>query len=146
VRFGITHIKRLSGTLQGANELVQGVSPAFTESINDRLNFNNPAAALSDGSTPGSIGLALARLGPILLDLELSALESEGHIQILSKPRVVTSNLQKATIETGQEIPYQEATSSGATSISFKKAVLSLEVIPLITKSNKIVLKLKATQ
>jgi type IV pilus assembly protein PilQ len=95
---------------------------------------------------PGSIGLALANLGPILLDLELSALEEEGHTQIVSKPRVVTANQQKAIILAGEEIPYQQSTSSGATSIEFKKAVLSLEITPQITPDDKIILKLKANQ
>lgn len=146
VRFGLSDTRHLSGTLSGANQLAQGVNVADVTPFEQRLNFNIPANALSNGSTPGSIGLALARLGPVMLDLELSALESEGHIQIISRPRVITSNQQKATIQTGEEIPYQEATSSGATSISFKKAVLSLEVTPLITPNNKIILKLKATQ
>jgi len=146
IRFGLTKSPHLSGTLSGANQMQQGLDPSLISPLSDRLNFNLPANALSDGRNPASIGLALARLGSILLDLELSALESEGHIQIISKPRVVTSNQQKATILTGEEIPYQEATSSGATSTSFKKAVLSLEVTPLITPDNKIILKLKANQ
>lgn len=146
VKFGVSDTKHLSGTLSAANQITGGTSPSSVTTLTDRLNFNGPAAALSNGSVPGSIGLALARLGPVLLDMELSALESEGHAQIISKPRVVTSNQQKAVIQTGEEIPYQEATSSGATSIAFKKAVLSLEVTPQITPNNKVILKLKATQ
>lgn len=149
VRFGLNNTRSLAGTLNGANELAQGVNPAniaTTSSIADNLNFNIPASVLSTGTTPASVGLALARLGPVLLDLELSALEEEGYTQIISKPRVVTANQQKATIETGEEIPYQESTSSGATSIEFKKAVLSLEITPQITPDNRIVLKLKANQ
>ncbi len=80
------------------------------------------------------------------LDLELSALEGESHAKIIASPRVVTSNQQKAMIQTGEEIPYQESSSSGATSVAFKKAVLSLEITPQITPDNKIVLTLKATQ
>jgi len=146
VRFGVSNTRSLSGTLTGANELAQGLNPANVGAVTDRLNFNIPASALSTGTAPASIGLALARLGPILLDLELSALEEEGHTQIVSKPRVVTANQQKATIETGEEIPYQEATSSGATSIDFKKAVLSLEITPQITPDDKILLKVKVNQ
>jgi len=146
IRFGVTKPRRFSGSMAGANQMLQGLTAPNVDPITDRLNFNLPANLLSDGSTPGSVGLALAKLGNIYLDLELSALESEGHIQIISKPRVVTTNQTKAVILTGQEIPYQEATSSGATSTSFKKAVLSLEVTPLITPDNKIVLKLKANQ
>jgi type IV pilus assembly protein PilQ len=80
------------------------------------------------------------------LDMELSALEGERHAQVIARPRVITSNQQKAVIQTGEEIPYQEATSSGATSITFKKAVLSLTIVPQITPDNKIILKLLATE
>ncbi len=68
--------------------------------------------------------------GHIYLDLELSALEGERHAKVIARPRVVTSNQQKAMIQTGEEIPYQESSSSGATSVAFKKAVLSLEITP----------------
>ena len=146
IRFGVSNTRSLSGTLTGANELAQGLNPANVQNIADRLSFNLPAAQLSSGAVPASIGLALARLGPVLLDLELSALEEEGHTQVVSKPRVVTANQQKATIQTGEEIPYQEATSSGATSIDFKKAVLSLEITPQITPDNRILLKLSVHQ
>jgi len=146
VRFGVSNTRSLSGTLSGANQLANGVGVAAITPVDQRLNFDLPASLLSSGATPGSIGLALARLGPVLLDLELSALEEEGHTQIISKPRVVTANQQKAMIQTGEEIPYQQATSSGATSTEFKKAVLSLEIIPQITPDDKIILKLKATQ
>lgn len=146
VRFGVSNSRSLSGTLAGASQLANGTSVSAIVPIDQRLNFDLPANLLSTGTTPGSIGLALARLGPVLLDLELSALEEEGHSQIISKPRVVTANQQKATIQTGEEIPYQQATSSGATSVEFKKAVLSLEIVPQITPDDKIILKLKATQ
>lgn len=151
VRFGLTSPKHFSGSLNGANQIVGGTSPSQTNvggtvSPTPRLNFNNAATQFSSGANPGSVGLALARLGRFMLDLELSALEEDGHANVISKPRVIASNQQKATIETGQEIPYQEATSSGATSISFKKAVLSLEITPQITPDNKIVLTIKATE
>lgn len=144
VRFGISDARHLSGTLEGATKITNGTSPGDVP-IAERLNFNNPAQAIR-GFKPGSFALAMARLGPILLDLELSALEGEEKVKIISRPRVVTSNQQKAIIQTGEEIPYQEATSSGATSVSFKKAVLSLEIVPQITPDNKIILNLKATQ
>jgi type IV pilus assembly protein PilQ len=154
VRFGTSNTRSLSGTLAGANQLAQGTSVANVTGLSQavgavpvqRLNFNVPASALFDGQTPGSIGLALAHLGKVYLDLELSALEGEAHAKIIASPRVVTSNQQKATIETGEEIPYQESSSSGATTVAFKKAVLSLEITPQITSNNKIVLNLKATQ
>lgn len=158
VRLGISNTRSFSGSLFGANQLAQGINVANVQGndptseggalVNEapRLNFNIPAAQLSTGANPATIGLALARLGPILLDLELSALEEEGHTQIVSKPRIVTANQQKASIQTGTEIPYAESTSSGATSISFKNAVLGLEITPQITPDNRILLKLKANQ
>lgn len=146
VRFGTSNTKSLSGTLAGANQLAQGVGVSHVTPLADRLNFNIPAGALFDNQTPGSIGLALAHLGKVYLDLELSALEGERHAKVIARPRVVTSNQQKAMIQTGEEIPYQESSSSGATSVAFKKAVLSLEITPQITPNNKIVLSLKATQ
>ncbi|HTM64132.1 MAG TPA: type IV pilus secretin PilQ [Gammaproteobacteria bacterium] len=146
VRFGTSNTRSLSGTLSGANQLAQGINVANVTPLTDRLNFNVPASAIFDNSTPGSIGLALAHLGDVYLDLELSALEGERHAKVIARPRVVTSNQQKATIQTGEEIPYQESSSSGATTVSFKKAVLSLEIVPQITPDNKIVLSMKATQ
>ncbi len=146
VRFGLSNTRSLSGTLVGASQLANGVSVSSISPVDERLNFNVPASILSTQTVPASIGLALARLGPVLLDLELSALEEDGHIEIISKPRVVTANQQKAMIQTGEEIPYQNSTSSGATATEFKKAVLSLEIIPQITPDDKIILRLKATQ
>lgn len=146
VRFGTSNTRSLSGTLSGANQLAQGVNVADIVPLSDRLNFNVPATALFNGNNPGSIGLALAHLGEVYLDLELSALEGERHAKVIARPRVVTSNQQKAMIQTGEEIPYQESSSSGATSVAFKKAVLSLEIVPQITPDNKIVLSMKATQ
>ncbi len=81
-----------------------------------------------------------------LVDLELSALESDGKAELVSQPRVVTADRQTATIKSGEEIPYQEASSSGATSVSFKEAVLSLEVTPQITPDDKIIMDLVVNQ
>jgi len=151
-RFGITNPPHLSGTFTGANSLMQGTplasvtNPAGTIDPTQRLNFNVAAGTSVFGATPGSIGLAIARIGSGYLDLELSALEGEDHAEIISSPRVMTSNQQKAIIQTGEEIPYQESTSSGATSVAFKNAVLSLEITPQITPDNKIILTLKAAQ
>ena len=74
------------------------------------------------------------------LNLEISALEADGRGKVVSSPRVVTADQTKALIEQGEEIPYQQATSSGATSISFKKAVLKLEVTPQITPEGNVIL------
>lgn len=145
VRFGFSNTRSLSGTLSGANRLAQGTSVNQVP-LTERLNFNAPGQDLIGGTSPGSIGLALAKLGPVFIDLELSALEGINKARIIARPRVVTSNQQKAYIQTGEEIPYQEATSSGATSVSFKKAVLSLTIVPQITPDNRIVLNIKATE
>lgn len=92
------------------------------------------------------LGLALAKLpGNTLIHLELSALESEGMIETISSPKLITANKVPARIEQGEEIPYQESTSSGATSTSFKKAVLSLTVTPQITPDKKIIMDLNVT-
>ena len=94
-------------------------------------------------SAAGSLGLALAKI-PLgaKLDLELSAAVVENRAEVVASPRIITSNKTKARIEQGVEIPYQEATSSGATNTSFKKAVLSMEVTPHITLDDRINLEL----
>jgi type IV pilus secretin PilQ/predicted competence protein len=82
----------------------------------------------------------------MLLDLELSAFEADGKGEIVAQPKIVTADRQTATIKSGEEIPYQEASSSGATSVSFKEAVLSLEVTPQITPDDKVIMDLKVNQ
>ncbi len=77
------------------------------------------------------------------LDLEIAALESDGLSELVSQPKLVTADGQTARIDSGVEIPYQEASSSGATSVSFKDAVLSLEVTPQITPDDRIIMELK---
>jgi type IV pilus assembly protein PilQ len=114
-----------------------GNGTASLGALADRYNVNLPAASSSAGS------FALAILGSnYLVDLELSALQAEGRGEIQSTPRVITSNAKQASIEQGVEIPYQEAASSGATSVSFKKAVLSLSVTPQITPDDRIIMDL----
>lgn len=81
-----------------------------------------------------------------LLDLELSAIETDGRAEIVSQPRVITADGQTASIESGTEIPYQEASSSGATSVSFKSAVLKLQVTPQITPDERIIMDLEINQ
>lgn len=145
IRFGVSKPTHLSGTLSGANQLAQQIAPAFVDPFTDRLNVD--LAATPVGAQPASIGIALAKLGDnVLLDLELSALESEGKAEVIASPRLITTNQQPAVIESGEEIPYQEATSSGATAVAFKKAVLSLKVTPQITPDNKIMMELQINQ
>ncbi|MBA4108145.1 MAG: type IV pilus secretin PilQ [Leptothrix sp. (in: Bacteria)] len=101
---------------------------------------NLPATALN-GYNPASVGIALFNSGLTrFLNLELSALEADGRGKIVSSPRVITADQVKALIEQGTELPYQTATSSGATAISFRKANLKLEVTPQITPEGSIIL------
>lgn len=93
-----------------------------------------------------SLGLAVGRIGSWLLQLELTALLAEGRGEDIANPKIITANQKEALIESGVEIPYQEASSSGATSVSFKKAVLSLRVTPQITPDNRVLLDLNVTQ
>ncbi|NRH44307.1 type IV pilus secretin PilQ [Pseudomonas sp. MS15a(2019)] len=96
------------------------------------------------GSTSG-IGIGFMAGGQ-MLDLQLSALQSSGNGEIISQPKVVTSDKETAKILRGTEIPYQEASSSGATSTSFKQAALSLEVTPQITPDNRIIMEVKVNK
>ncbi|MCL5669151.1 MAG: type IV pilus secretin PilQ [Gammaproteobacteria bacterium] len=131
-----------SGTLEGTTELNRNAAIGNTGDTNpvliqsERLNVNLPV-------TGPSIALALAKLPfGTLLELELSALQAENRGEVISNPRVVTVNQKEATIEDGVEIPYLEASSSGATTVSFRKAVLGLKVKPLITPDNHIIMDL----
>jgi type IV pilus assembly protein PilQ len=131
----------LSGNLEGVRELVNGDPLTQTNA----LNVNLPASPST--GTAATIGLAIARL-PFghLLQLELSALQAEGRGEVISSPRVITANGKAAYIEQGTELPYLEATTSGAASVTFKKAVLSLKVKPQITPDNSVIMDLLVTQ
>lgn len=128
----------VSGNASGANNISTGNLPALDDRWNVNLPVSNPA---------GSIAFHVARLADgTLLDLELSALEQENKGEVIASPRITTSNQKEARIEQGVEIPYVQAASSGATTVEFKKAVLSLTVTPQITPDNKIILDLVITQ
>lgn len=146
VRFGIssvhqrnaTDIGATSGSLEAVEDLIDG-DPLSQ----NRYNVDLPASMAG----AGSIGLALARLPfGTLLDLELSAAQTEGRSETISSPRVITSDQSEASIETGTEIPYSEASSSGAATVSFKKAVLSLKVTPQITPDDRIIMDLEVNK
>lgn len=96
------------------------------------------------GHTSG-LGIAFIT-NNVLLDLELSAMEKTGNGEIISQPKVVTADKETARILKGTEIPYQESTSSGATSVSFKEASLSLEVTPQITADNSVIMQVVVTK
>jgi type IV pilus assembly protein PilQ len=124
----------ITGNLNAMTDLLNG-DPV---ELNDRMNVNMPVTGAF-----GTLSLAFAKL-PFgsLLELELSALQAEGRGEVISTPRVLTANQKEAFIEQGVEIPYEQATSSGATSIAFKKAVLSLKVTPQITPDDRIIMDL----
>jgi type IV pilus assembly protein PilQ len=123
------------------------VSATTTESVNtlDTVNttFVNLPALGQGGFTPSSFAISLfSAAANRFLNLELSALEADGKGKLVSSPRIVTADQTKAMIEQGTEFPYQQATSSGATSVAFRKATLKLEVTPQITPEGNIILDL----
>ena len=109
---------------------------------------NPPSAPFVDlGALTGTSGLGIAFITDnLLLDLELTAMEKTGNGEIVSQPKVVTSDKETARILKGTEIPYQESSSSGATSVSFKEASLSLEVTPQITPDDRVIMEVKVTK
>lgn len=129
---------RTAGSAAANNATTIGGETDLSQRLNVSLPVTSPA---------GRIGLQVAKLmDGTILDLELSALESENKGEIIASPRITVANQQEAYIEQGTEIPYVQATSSGATSVEFKKAVLSLKVTPHITPDNRIILDLTVTQ
>jgi type IV pilus assembly protein PilQ len=113
-------------------------TPGFVQGDpSDRYMVNLPIA-----NPAGRIAMTLLD-SDYIVDLELAAAQAEGRGEIISSPRLITANQREATIEQGVEIPYQEASSSGATTTQFKKAVLSLKVTPQITPDNRIILDLE---
>jgi type IV pilus assembly protein PilQ len=152
VKLGVTDARIANGGLPntgvsvGGNYSAIGAQTGQTGSVsftNSQL-FSLPANVSGTdfaGSTAATIGLSLFGSGASrFLNLELSALESEGKGQIVSSPRVITADQQEALIEQGTQLPYQSATSSGATSVSFAKANLSLKVTPQITPEGSVIL------
>jgi len=113
------------------------IFPIQLPTLGNRYNVNVPIA-----DAAGRFALAVLE-SDYLVDLELTALEAEGRGEIVSTPRVITANQKEARIEQGVEIPYQQSASSGATTIQFKKAVLSLTVTPQITPDNNIIMDLR---
>jgi len=134
---------KTGGSLNTLNELqniiVGGGSTGSVTSPDDLVVDLGVAAATS------SIGIGFTG-SDYLVDLELTALEVDGRAQVVARPKVITADKQTAVIQSGTEIPYQEASSSGATSVSFKEAVLALEVTPQITPDDRIIMTLKVNQ
>jgi type IV pilus assembly protein PilQ len=147
VRFGVhssidSNRTGISGSIESAETAVNSLpfSSTFARTQNVDMGISNPA---------GQIGMTFARLADgIILDAELSALESENKSEVIASPKVVTANQKEAYIEAGEEIPYQEAAggTTGGTKTAFKKAVLSLKVTPQITPDDRIILDLLVNQ
>ena len=150
IRWGGGHIEdgvgggqlRAGGSLETLTELQNIIVEGDGE-------ITSPGDLLVDlgvsGAGASSFGIGFTNEGT-LLDLELSALASDGHAEVVARPKVITADKSSALIESGVEIPYQEASSSGATSTSFKDAVLSLEVTPQITPDDRIIMQLTVKQ
>jgi type IV pilus assembly protein PilQ len=146
VRFGLS--KRADG--RDDTFALGGGLPGTTD-YNGNSTFNtggneNFIVDLPIGGPSGSLQMAIIDIPDFLLQLELQAAQAEGRGEVISNPRVVTSNQKEALIEQGTEIPFQEASSSGATSTAFKKAVLSLRVTPQITPDDRVIMDLNVSQ
>ena len=143
-RQGRRHLK-VGGSLQTLSELQNIVADA--EGGGRAISHPGDLVADLGVTEQGASSIGIGLTGPgFLLDVELSALEAAGEAEIIARPTVVTTDKNTATIETGVEIPYQEATHAGGTSISFKDAVLQLQVTPQVTPNERIVLDLEVTQ
>ena len=152
VRFGVTYLHAGSniGVIAADGSAADTVNPAINPrddglldipSYPNRYQVNLP----SPTSNAATLGLSFLT-GDVILDLELSALEAEGEGEVISTPRVVTANQAEAFIQQGVEIPYENSTSSGATAVQFKEAVLELKVTPLITPDNRVQMELAVKQ
>ena len=137
IRWGILHDSaefKLGGSLDIFHDTERNA-------LSNGLNVNFP---VSDGS---KVAIQIASLGKNnILDLELSALEKENKAEIIASPKLTTLNQYSASIEQGSEIPYNESAENGATTVRFKKAVLSLSVTPQISTNNTVLLELVVTQ
>jgi len=151
VQFGLSH----SSSRGGKHLITGGTRPgttnypettAFEVPADDETNIEGLLVDLPALDPSGAIGLSLGKIGSNLLQLELSAMQLEDRGELISSPRVITSNRQEAVIQQGVEIPYQEASSSGATSVSFKEAVLQLKVTPQITPDDRIIMDLQVNK
>lgn len=137
VNYGASYL----GTAQAS-----GATPG-TPTLGENADFFSLPASGQNGFNPAAFSLALFNTARTrLLLLELSALEADGRGRIVSSPRVVTADQTKASIEQGTELPYEVASSSGATSIAFRKASLRLEVTPQITPEGNIILDVDVTK
>lgn len=120
------------------------VDSDFERELGIRFAVKSSKSEREDG---GQYSLAVAKLADgSLLDVKLSALEKAGHAELISSPSLFTANREPASIEAGEEVPYQEVSESGGTAVTFKKAVLGLRVTPQILPGNKVLLQLQINQ
>ena len=141
---------RWGGSLQNKGNwntsgVSNGADASSTIGTPGSTSTNSPFVDMGAAANTSGLGIAFIT-DNVLLDLELTAMEKTGNGEIVSQPKVVTSDKETAKILKGTEIPYQEASSSGATSVSFKEASLSLEVTPQITPDNRIIMEVKVTK
>ena len=140
---GVADVSSQAGSgLSGLNAVGLGRATAL-----ENTNFVNLPAAGVSGASPATFAISL--FGSSLtrfVNLELSALEADNRGKVISSPRVLTADQGTATIEQGKEIPYQQATSSGATAVQFKKAVLKLEVTPQITPEGSVIMTVNVSR
>jgi type IV pilus assembly protein PilQ len=134
---------KYGGSLTTLNELQEGIAGGGDVEVSSPENLFVDLGVSKDGASSFGVGITGAGY---LLDLELSALAADGHAEVVARPKVITADKNPALIESGTEIPYQEATSSGATSTSFKDATLALEVTPQITPDDRIIMELNVKQ
>lgn len=135
-----------TNTTTGSTPPTTGSTTGFAPTALDGSSVNLPAPGIN-GNSAGSVALTLFNAAATrFIGLELSALEADGKGKIISSPRVITADQLKALIEQGTELPYQQATSSGATSVSFRKANLKLEVTPQITPDGNVILDVDVTK
>ena len=135
---------RFGGSLKTLGELQNSLAdPTKAGEISSPDDLVVDLGVLNEGAS--SIGVGLTG-DSYLIDLEISALEAEGNAEVMARPKVVMADKSRARIESGVEIPYQEASSSGATSTSFKDAVLALEVMPRITPDDRIIMDINVKQ
>ncbi len=153
VRFGVSYSWNVNGSSRTAANIGGGLAgdTGFGNTVGSGDSLSNAGnqnllVDLPIGNPASAIKFAVVSIPDFILQLELQALQFEGRGEVISNPRVVTANQKEATIEQGTEIPFQEASSSGATSTSFKKAVLSLKVTPQITPDDRVIMDLAVNQ
>ncbi len=147
--FGTYDGDSVLGTSGGSLTTVQEVRDGLLDDSTDPITFTSPEHLLVDLGVNSDIASSFA-VGLVdekfLLDLEISAFVSEGSAEDIARPKVITADKQQANISSGVEIPYQEASSSGATATAFKSATLSLDVTPQITPDDRIIMELEVNQ